>query len=374
LDAAFFTNKITCMFETKTTSPSEAATAALPSRAYAAQSAASALAPWTFERRAVGPHDVLIEIRYCGVCHTDIHFVKNDLGMTVYPIVPGHEIVGIVTRTGNHVKKFKEGDTVGVGCLVESCRECASCKEGEEQYCLNGAVYTYNGIEKETGNVTYGGYSNQIVVNEDFVLHVSDQLPMNKVAPLLCAGITTYSPLRRWKVGAGQKVAIVGLGGLGHMAIKFAKAFGAEVTLLSTSPSKEKDALALGAQQFVVTTDEQRVQKLAGYFDFILDTVSSDHDLNIYISMLKIHGSLVCLGIDPAPAQIAMLPMVFGGRTLAGSLIGSIAETQEMLDYCAAHNITSDVEMIEMKDIGQAYERMLRRDVKYRFVIDMATL
>jgi uncharacterized zinc-type alcohol dehydrogenase-like protein len=235
-------------------------------------------------------------------------------------------------------------------------------------------VYTYNGPEKETGNNTYGGYSNQIVVNEDFVLHVSDQLPMNEVAPLLCAGITTYSPLRRWKIGKGHKVAIVGLGGLGHMAIKFAKAFGAEVTLLSTSPAKEQDALHLGAHQFALTTDEQGVQKLTGYFDFILDTVSAAHDLNIYISMLKMHGTLVCLGIDPAPAPIAMLPMVFGGRKLAGSLIGSIAETQEMLDYCAEHNITSDVEMIDIKDINQAYERMLRRDVKYRFVIDMATL
>ena len=238
------------MLETKTAHVAEETSATLPSRAYAAQTSTSQLAPWNFERRAVGPHDVLIEIRYCGVCHTDIHFLRNDLGFSVYPIVPGHEIVGIVTRTGAHVKKFSEGDIVGVGCLVESCRVCSNCKEGEEQYCLNGAVYTYNGIEKETGNNTYGGYSNQIVVNEDFVLSVSDKLPLNKVAPLLCAGITTYSPLRRWNIGKSHKVAIVGLGGLGHMAIKFAKAFGAEVTLLSTSPSKEKDALDLGAHQF----------------------------------------------------------------------------------------------------------------------------
>ncbi len=362
------------MFETKTTSVKEVTTATLPSKAYAAQSATSQLAPWHFERRAVGPHDVLIEIRYCGVCHTDIHFLKNDLGMSVYPLVPGHEIVGIVTHAGDHVKKFKQGDVVGVGCLVESCRVCTNCNEGEEQYCLNGAVYTYNGIEKETGNVTYGGYSNQIVVNEDFVLHVSDQLPLNKVAPLLCAGITTYSPLRRWKIGKNHRVAIVGLGGLGHMAIKFAKSFGAEVTLLSTSPSKQKDAQNLGADQFVVTTDETNLQKIAGYFDFILDTVSSAHDLNIYLSMLKTHGTLVCLGIDPEPAQIAMLPVVFTGRTLAGSLIGGIAETQEMLDYCAEKHITCDVEMIDIKEINQAYERMLERDVKYRFVIDMTTL
>ena len=362
------------MFETQTTPAPAATTATLPSRAYAAQSATSGLAPWNFERRAIGPNDVLIEIRYCGVCHTDIHFVNNDLGMTSYPVVPGHEIVGVVTQTGSEVKKFKTDDVVGVGCLVESCRECANCKEGEEQYCLNGAVYTYSGIEKETGNVTHGGYSNQIVVNQDFVLHVSDRLPLNKVAPLLCAGITTYSPLRRWKVGKGQKVAIVGLGGLGHMAIKFAKSFGAEVTLLSTSPSKKNDALDLGAHQFILTTDEQDLQKVAGSFDFILDTVATAHDLNIYLSMLKTHGTLVCLGIDPAPAQIAMVAMVFTGRTLAGSLIGGLAETQEMLDYCAEHNITSDVEMIKMNEINQAYERIVQRDVKYRFVIDMATL
>ena len=362
------------MIETKTTAIEETTAATLPSRAYAAPGAGAKLAPWNFERRAVGQHDVLLEIQYCGVCHTDIHFVNNDLGISLYPLVPGHEIVGVITKVGGHVKKFKEGDIVGVGCLVESCRECANCKEGEEQYCLNGAVYTYSGIEKETGNVTQGGYSNQVVVNEDFVLHVSDKLPLSKVAPLLCAGITTYSPLRRWKIGKDQKVAIVGLGGLGHMAIKFAVSMGADVTLLSTSPSKEQDALHLGAHQFVLTTNEENEKNLAGTFDFILDTVSSAHDLNPYLAMLKTHGTLVCLGIDPTPAQIAVVGMVFTGRTLAGSLIGGIAETQEMLDYCAEHNITSDVEMIEMKDINQAYERMLRRDVKYRFVIDMATL
>ncbi len=362
------------MLETKNTPVQEASSATLPSRAYAAQTSKSPLAPWNFERRAVGPHDVLIEIRYCGVCHTDIHFVNNDLGFSMYPIVPGHEIVGTVTRTGDHVTKFAEGDTVGVGCLVECCRTCSNCTSGEEQYCLNGAVYTYSGIEKETGNVTYGGYSNQIVVNEDFVLHISDKLPLNAVAPLLCAGITTYSPLRRWNIGKNHKVAIVGLGGLGHMAIKFAKSFGAEVTLLSTSPSKEKDALDLGADQFVVTTDEAKVQKMAGYFDFILDTVPFTHDLNIYVPMLKTHGSLVYLGIDPDPAKIVMPAIVFSGRTIAGSLIGSLAETQEMLDYCAEHDIVSDVEMIDMKYINEAYQRMLRKDVKYRFVIDMATL
>jgi len=362
------------MSETPAMTVHEATSGTLPSIAYAAQSATSELAPWKFERRAVGLHDILIEIRYCGVCHTDIHFLKNDLGFTVFPIVPGHEIVGTVTKIGDHVKKFKVGEVVGVGCLVESCRTCTNCKEGEEQYCLNGAVYTYNGTEKETGNNTYGGYANQIVVNEDFVLHVSDKLPLNKVAPLLCAGITTYSPLRRWNIGKNHKVAIVGLGGLGHMAVKFAKSFGAEVTLLSTSSFKKQDALALGADQFAVTTEETEVQKLAGYFDFILDTISSKHDVNIFLSMLKTHGALVYLGIDPEPSQIGLVSMVFTGRSVTGSLIGGIAETQEMLDYCAEHNITCDVEMIEMKDINKAYERMVRKDVKYRFVIDMMTL
>ncbi|MDQ6815516.1 MAG: NAD(P)-dependent alcohol dehydrogenase [Bacteroidota bacterium] len=362
------------MFETQTVSVATSSSATIPSRAYAAQSTTSDLAPWNFERRAVGSHDVLIEIKFCGVCHTDIHFLKNDLGMSVFPMVPGHEIVGIVTAAGKLVKKFKQGDVVGVGCLVESCRECTNCKEGEEQYCLNGAVFTYNGIEKETGNNTYGGYSNQIVVNEDFVLHVSDKLQLHAVAPLLCAGITTYSPLRRWNIGKTDKVAVIGLGGLGHMAVKFAVAFGAEVTLLSTSSSKEADAVELGAHKFVLTTDDASVQQLAGYFDFILDTVASSHDLNIYLSMLSTHGTLVCLGIDPASTQISTLPMVFGARSLSTSLIGGLAETQEMLDYCAEHNITADVEIIDMKDINKAYERMERRDVKYRFVIDMATL
>ena len=343
-------------------------------KGYAAQTSDSALSPWAFERRSVGPHDVLIDIRYCGVCHTDIHFVKNDLGMSVYPIVPGHEIVGVVSATGDHVSNFKKGDVVGVGCLVESCRECSNCRNGEENYCLNGAVYTYNGIEKETGNNTLGGYSNRVVVNEDFVLHVSDKLPLDKVAPLLCAGITAYSPLRRWKIKEGDKVGIVGLGGLGHMAVKFADSFGAEVTMLSRTASKENDAKLLGADKFVLTTDEEQVKKVAGYFDFILDTVAFEHDVNPYLAMLKTHGSLVCLGIDPQPIPVSVVSMVFTGRTLAGSLIGGIRETQEMLDYCAEHNITSEVEMIAMKDINTAYERMQRSDVKYRFVIDMATL
>jgi uncharacterized zinc-type alcohol dehydrogenase-like protein len=308
------------------------------------------------------------------VCHSDIHFVKNDWGFSLYPMVPGHEIVGMITAVGDHVKKFKEGDTVGVGCLVDSCRVCDNCNEGLQQYCLNGATFTYSGIEKETGAITQGGYSNRVVVNEDFVCRVSDKLPLNEVAPLLCAGITTYSPLRRWNIGKGHKVGIVGLGGLGHMAVKFAASFGAEVTMLSTSPAKEADAKKLGAHHFVLTTDEEKVQKLAGNFHFIIDTVSAPHDYNLYLGMLKTKGTLICVGLPPTPAQIAMLSIVFQGRSIAGSLIGGIPETQEMLDYCAEHNITSDVEMIGIAEINHAYERMERSDVKYRFVIDMTTL
>ena len=362
------------MPETKPSPISEVSAGTLPAKGYAAREPSGLLSPWNFERRVPGPRDVLIEIRYCGVCHTDIHFVRNDLGMSIYPLVPGHEIVGVVTGVGSDVHNFEEGDTVGVGCLVESCRVCDNCNEGLQQYCLNGATYTYSVVDRTTGQVTYGGYSNQIVVNEDFVLHVSDKLPLYKVAPLLCAGITTYSPLRRGKIGKGHKVAVAGLGGLGHMAIKFAVSFGAEVTVLSTSPSKEEDARRLGAHKFLLITDKEKVESMALYFDFILDTISATHDLNPYLSMLKTHGTLTCVGIAPEPASIAMLPVVFWGRNIAGSLIGGISETQEMLDYCAEHGITCDVETIAMKDINTAYERMERSDVKYRFVIDMATL
>lgn len=349
-------------------------TGTLPSKAYAAQSSTSALAPWNFTRRAVGPHDVLIEIRYCGVCHTDIHLSRNDWGISVYPMVPGHEIVGVVTSVGENVKKFKEGETVGVGCMVESCRVCENCNEGQQQYCLNGPTFTYGFPEKETGGITYGGYSNQIVVNEDFVLRVKNNLPQEKVAPLLCAGITTYSPIRRWKIGKGHRVGIVGLGGLGHMAIKFAVSMGADVTVISTSPHKREDARRLGAQNFLLSTDEEQVQKGANSFDYILDTIASNHDYNPYIGMLKSKGTLICLGVPPDPIQIASIPFIFQGKVVGSSLIGGIAETQEMLDYCAEHNITADVEVIPMHDINRAYERMEKSDVKYRFVIDMATL
>ncbi len=345
-----------------------------PAKAYAAMAVSTDLVPWDFSRRAPRPHDVQVEILYCGVCHTDIHFIRNDFGMSTYPLVPGHEIVGKVTAVGNHVTKFKQGDTVGIGCLVDSCRECDNCKQDLEQYCLNGGTYTYGTPDKLGDGITYGGYSNQIICDENYVLKVADNLPLEKVAPLLCAGITTYSPLRFWKIGAGQKVAILGLGGLGHMGVKFAVAFGAEVTVLSTSASKEADAKKLGAHEFILTTNEEQVKNIQGKFDFILDTVSADHDYNFYLTMLKTRGTMVCVGLPNAPAVLPAFNIVFQGRNFAGSLIGGIAETQEMLDYCAAHGITSDVEVIDIKDINKAYIRMEKSDVKYRFVIDMATI
>jgi alcohol dehydrogenase (NADP+) len=352
----------------------EVAPRALPTRAYAAQSSTSGLAPFQFERRVPGPHDVLIEIQYCGVCHTDIHFVRNDWGISIYPMVPGHEIVGKVRAVGSQVQRHQPGDTVGVGCLVDSCRGCDQCNRGLQQYCSNGMVLTYSAYEKDGKTVTFGGYSNQIVVNEDFVLRISEKLSLERVAPLLCAGITTYSPLRHWKVGTGHKVGVVGLGGLGHMAVKFAASFGAEVTVLSTSPHKEADARALGAHHFLLTTNEEQAKTRMSYFDFIMDTVSSRHDYNLPVSMLKTDGTLICVGAPPEPIELQAFPLLFQRRRVVGSLIGGLPETQEMLDYCAAKNITADIEMIAMKDIHQAYERMEKSDVKYRFVIDMATL
>jgi alcohol dehydrogenase (NADP+) len=342
-------------------------------KGYAALQQSASLEPFNFERREPGPNDVMAEIIYCGVCHSDLHFVRNDWGMSIYPLVPGHEIVGRVTKTGDKVSKFKTGDLIGIGCLVNSCRECNNCKDGQEQYCTTGWISTYSGQDKD-GTITYGGYSNHIVCDQDFVLKVSDKMPLERVAPLLCAGITTYSPLKHWKVSKGQKVGIVGLGGLGHMAVKFAVSFGAEVTVLSTSPSKEADAKELGAHAFVVTTKEDQAQAKTGYFDFILNTVSAQHDYNLYLNMLKLNGVMVCVGIPPEPAHVPAFNLVIQRRSLAGSLIGGIAETQEMLDYCAEHNIAADVEVIPMKDINEAYERMEKSDVKYRFVIDMATI
>lgn len=322
----------------------------------------------------MGPHDVQFDILYCGVCHSDLHQVRNEWGGTTYPIVPGHEIVGRVTKVGDHVKNFKVGDLAGVGCMVDSCRECNNCKEGLEQFCEKGSTSTYNSPDKKSGGVTYGGYSNQIVVDESFVLRVSDKLPLQNVAPLLCAGITTYSPLRHWKVGKGHKVAVVGLGGLGHMAVKFAASFGADVTMLSTSPGKEEDARRLGAHHFALTKDAAQLQKLANSFDFIIDTVSAPHDYNQYLNMLATDGVMICVGVPPSPTEILGFNLIRNRRSIAGSLIGGLPETQEMLDYCAEHNIVSDVEVIPMTDINTAYERMLKGDVKYRFVIDMATL
>lgn len=343
-------------------------------KAYAAQAADSLLAPHQISRRDLKPDDVQIEILFCGVCHSDLHTARNEWGNTTYPVVPGHEIVGRVIAVGKDVKKFKEGDLAGIGCLVDSCRECENCKNDLEQFCLEGCTGTYNAPEKTIGGMTYGGYSKQIIAPEDFVLHISDKLPLEGVAPLLCAGITTYSPLRHWKIGKGDKVGILGLGGLGHMGVKLAASMGAEVTMLSHSPSKEADAKKLGAHNFVLTSDDTQVKHVQNYFDFILDTVSAEHDYNFYLSMLKTNGVMVCVGVPPTPAKIPAMNLILGRKSFAGSLIGGIAETQEMLDYCAAHNIVSDIELINMNEINEAYERMLKGDVHYRFVIDMSSL
>jgi uncharacterized zinc-type alcohol dehydrogenase-like protein len=346
----------------------------IAAKAYAAQNATSPLAPFSLERRKPGAHDVLIDILYCGVCHSDIHQVRNEWGGAKYPMVPGHEIVGRVAEVGAAVTKFKVGDLAGIGCLVDSCRTCSSCAENQEQYCENGSVGTYNSFEKDKKTLTFGGYSDKIVADEKFVLKVSDKLSLDRVAPLLCAGITTYSPLRQWKVGKGNRVAVLGLGGLGHMAVKFADAMGAEVTVLSTSPSKEKDAKQLGAQKFVVTKNEAELNSVKNYFDFIIDTVSAEHDINLYLTLLRLDGTMIMLGIPPDDPKIRVFNLIGKRRRLAGSLIGGIKETQEMLDYCAEHNIMSDVEVIPISEINNAYERMIKGDVHYRFVIDLKTL
>ena len=346
----------------------------ISTKGYAAQSAKSLLAPFNFKRREVGPHDVLIDIRYCGVCHSDLHQIRDEWNNAIYPMVPGHEIVGTITRVGDQVKNFKVGDFAGIGCFVDSCRKCPSCQEGNDQYCEKGIAGTYNSFEMDKKTPTYGGYSSCIVVDEKYTLRISENLPLNAVAPLLCAGITTYSPLRHWKVGAGQKVAIAGLGGLGHMGVKFAVSLGAEVTVLSSSPSKEADAKRLGAHHFVNTRDEKAVAQARNQFDFILDTVSANHDLNLYLDMLKTDRTMVLVGAPPEAVPVEAFSLIAKRKTLAGSMIGGIAETQEMLDYCADHNIVSDIEMIDMKDIEKAYVRMVKGNVRYRFVIDMATL
>ncbi len=346
----------------------------IDTKGYAAQNSKSPVTPWNFKRREVRPQDVQIDILYCGICHSDLHQVRDEWGGSIFPMVPGHEIVGRVSKVGRQVQKFKIGELVGVGCLVDTCRECENCRHGLEQYCTGGISFTYNSFEQDKKTPTYGGYSKLIVVQEDFVLHVSEKLPMEAVAPLLCAGITTYSPLRHWKIGEGHKLGVVGLGGLGHMAVKFGVAFGAEVTMLSTSLSKEKDAKKLGAHKFVLTGDEGRVKEVKGYFDFIIDTVSAPHDYNLYLSLLKSEGVQICVGAPPKAAEIYGFSLIAGRKSLAGSHIGGLPETQEMLDYCAEKKIVSDVEVINIRDVNKAYERMLKGDVQYRFVIDMATL
>ena len=343
-------------------------------KAYAASDRSSPLAATSIARREPGELDVQIEILFCGVCHSDLHIARNEWGFTQYPCVPGHEIVGRITRIGSGVTKFKAGDLAGVGCLVDSCRTCASCRTGLEQYCTGGMTMTYNSADQSLGGQTYGGYSQSVTVTQDFVLRVPANLQLAAVAPLLCAGITTYSPLRHWKIGPGHKVGIVGLGGLGHMGVKFARAFGAHVVLFTTSKNKVADAVRLGAHEVVVSTDAAELARHAGSFDFILDTVSADHDLNAYLVLLKRDGTMTLVGAPEKPQPLAAFPLIMGRRRLAGSLIGGLPETQEMLDFCGQHGITSDIELIRMDQINEAYERMLRSDVKYRFVIDLASL
>ena len=348
-----------------------------PTNGFAAQSADAPLAPFSFERRDPGPKDVAIDIQYCGVCHSDLHTARGEWDGTLYPCVPGHEIVGRVTAVGSEVTKFKVGDIAGVGCMVDSCGHCPSCHDGEEQYCTGGGfVGTYTGPDPVMNGHTFGGYSDHIVVDEDFVLHIRhDEQDLAAVAPLLCAGITTYSPLHHWKVGPGQKVGIVGLGGLGHMGVKIANAMGAEVYVFSTSPNKREDAQRLGAKDLIVSKDADQMAAHQGSFDFILNTVAAPHDLDALLVQLKRDGTMCLVGVpaEPHPSP-SVGNLVFARRALAGSLIGGIKETQEMLDFCKEHGLTADIEMIRMDEINTAYDRMVKSDVKYRFVIDMATL
>jgi uncharacterized zinc-type alcohol dehydrogenase-like protein len=349
----------------------------MSTRAYAAQTAKSPLAPFTLTRRDPFPTDVAIDILYCGVCHSDLHQVRNEWGdfaPTTYPCVPGHEIVGRVARVGKNVKKVREGDYAAVGCMVDSCRTCPNCTRGLEQYCIHFPTLTYNSPDKHSGGVTYGGYSSHIVVDEAFTLKVSKSANLAATAPLLCAGITTYSPLRHWEAGPGKKVGIVGLGGLGHMGVKFARAFGAQVVLFTTSPGKVEDGKRLGAHEVVVSKDAAAMAKHANSFDFFLDAVSAQHDINAYLSLLKLDGTVCLVGAPEKPLPVSAFNMIMPRRSFAGSAIGGIAETQEMLDFCAEKGITSDVEVIPIQKINEAYERLQKGDVKYRFVIDMASL
>ena len=342
---------------------------------YAAKSPKDELVPFRFDRREPRANDVVIEALFCGVCHSDLHTARNDWGGTQYPVVPGHEIVGRVANVGAAVTAFKTGVPVGVGCMVDSCQHCAACNKGFEQYCEEVATFTYNGVDRHDSQPTFGGYSEKIVVSEKFVLKVPEKLDLAAVAPLLCAGITTWSPLRHWKIGSASRVAVVGLGGLGHMALKLAKALGASVTLITRSAGKEEDARRLGADQIVLSTDRKQMKSVIGRFDLIIDTIPSVHDLNPYLPTLALDGTLVMVGyLGPLDPMLNTVPLILGRKSVAGSLIGGIAETQEMLDFCGEHGITSDIEMIKMQEINQAYERMLKSDVKYRFVIDLASL
>lgn len=347
---------------------------AIKTKAYAANGASEELKPLEIQRREPGPHDVLIDIKFCGVCHSDVHQVKNEWGNSKFPMVPGHEITGIVASTGDQVTRFKAGDRVGVGCMVDSCKECDSCKQSEEQYCEKRNVLTYNDIELDEKTPTYGGYSERITVLDRFVVRIPDELPLDKAAPLLCAGITIYSPLMHWKAGPGKSVAVVGVGGLGHMAVKIASALGANVTAISRSLSKKADAEKMGAKDYLATSDASAVEKAQGRFDLIINTVSSAADMNAYLGMLKRDGVMVLVGAPSENLPVSPFSMIPQRKSFAGSTIGGMRETQEMLDFCAKHKITSDIEMISIDKIGEAYERLLKSDVRYRFVIDIDSL
>jgi uncharacterized zinc-type alcohol dehydrogenase-like protein len=350
----------------------------IPTRAFAATSAKSPLTPFSFTRRDPGPDDVAIQIQFAGICHSDLHIVNNDFGNSPYPVVPGHEIAGLVTAVGANVSRFKVGDRVGVGCMVDSCRTCASCREGEEQYCVPGMTQTYGSPDKHSAAsgqpITQGGYSDAIVVDQNYVLSIPDSLPLDAAAPLLCAGITTFSPLRHWKVGPGSKVAVIGLGGLGHMAVKQAAAMGAEVTVLSTSDRKKADAERMGAKHFLINSDKDAMKAAAEKFDLIINTVSATHEIASHVQLLARDGTMVMLGLTTEGLPVYAMGLLWRRRSVAGSLIGGIRETQEMLDFCAEHGIASDIEVIAPSQINEAYARLEKSDVRYRFVIDMAKL